>query len=215
MTGLRFCSLDRRVGVYNHHWTSVSVTEGSRPILPGAFPNTQRFERVRRIGSGAMGVVYEAFDKERSANVALKVLRLAPSGESVLRFKNEFRGLQGLEHPNLVRLYELIEADGQWFFTMELIDGVDFLEYVRPSGRPWEQMHHSEIQDASTLPVSSPLALQTMVGNSIVRKGYVRRQGKEVNYGRLRAGLIELAKGLIALHKAQKVHRDIKPSTYW
>jgi len=65
--------------------------------------------------------------------VALKTLRTL-SAEGILRFKNEFRALQDLSHPNLCTLGELISVGGQWFFTMELVAGVDFLTYVcRPS----------------------------------------------------------------------------------
>lgn len=87
---------------------------------------------VRRLGIGGMGVVYQAFDKEYNAEVALKVMRFAGDGEYVQRFKNEFRYLQGVRHPNLVRYLELVQEEGLWFFTMELVRGVDFLEWVRP-----------------------------------------------------------------------------------
>ncbi len=77
-----------------------------------------------------MGVVYEAEDLERGARVALKALKGA-TADTLYRFKNEFRALQGLEHPNLVSLGELIEDRGKWFFTMELVEGTDLLAHVR------------------------------------------------------------------------------------
>ena len=87
------------------------------------FPGTARFEVVRRIGAGGMGVVYEALDRERNTPVALKTLRhLTP--DSLIRFKHEFRALQDLHHDNLVSLGELFEHRGRWFFTMELVRGV-------------------------------------------------------------------------------------------
>jgi eukaryotic-like serine/threonine-protein kinase len=98
----------------------------------GTFAGTKRFEILARLGSGGMGVVYEALDRQRSTKVALKTLPgVSPDG--LLRLKNEFHALQGIHHPNLVTLGELICEDGQWFFTMELIEGQDFSSYVRPS----------------------------------------------------------------------------------
>src|SRR5262245_31943937 len=97
-----------------------------------SFHGLERFEVVRTLGQGGMGVVYEVHDREREANVALKTLPTF-SAENLRRLKAEFRALQHLTHPNLVALDELLEVDGTWFFTMELIRGVDFLEYVRPA----------------------------------------------------------------------------------
>src|SRR4051812_40433558 len=98
------------------------------------YPRTRRFEVIRVLGTGGMGVVYEAIDRERSSRVALKTLR-SLEAEALIRFKREFRALQDIQHPNLVSLGELLEEDGQIFFTMELVQGVDFIEYVRPRAR--------------------------------------------------------------------------------
>ena len=98
--------------------------------LESEFSGTGRFDVVRTLGSGGMGVVFEVIDRVREVRVALKTLRhLDP--RALYRFKREFRALHDLHHPNLVRIDELVEERGQWFFTMELVRGVDFLEYVR------------------------------------------------------------------------------------
>src|SRR5690606_20740947 len=94
---------------------------------------TGRFEIRRRLGAGGMGIVYEAFDREHDALVALKTLRDVDA-QSLYRFKREFRALQDLQHPNLVALGDLIAPDtptGIWCFTMELVRGVGFIRYVR------------------------------------------------------------------------------------
>jgi len=95
------------------------------------FHGTERFAVVQRIGAGGMGVVYEAFDRERQERVALKTLREF-DGATLYRFKQEFRSLSGILHPHLVPLYELVGEGDRWFFTMEFVEGaVDLLTYLR------------------------------------------------------------------------------------
>jgi eukaryotic-like serine/threonine-protein kinase len=89
----------------------------------------RRFDLRRRIGTGGMGEVFEAYDREHNEVVALKTLAHA-DGATVARFKREFRALQSIAHPHLVSLRELVRNGDQWFFTMELIDGGHFIEHV-------------------------------------------------------------------------------------
>src|SRR5262245_26256999 len=94
------------------------------------FQGTPRFGITRRLGEGGFGVVYEAFDRERQITVALKTLQRF-NADALYLFKREFRALADLSHPNLVALYELLAEEDQWFFTMELVRGVSFIEWVR------------------------------------------------------------------------------------
>jgi hypothetical protein len=102
------------------------------PDVP--FNGTARFALQRQLGAGAFGTVYQVWDRERQVTVAVKVLhRWKP--DLLFRFKREFRALIDVQHPHLVRLYELFSETDQWFFSMEFVDGENFLEYVRPGGR--------------------------------------------------------------------------------
>jgi hypothetical protein len=95
---------------------------------------TARYAVTRCIGQGAVGAVYEALDRERSRPVALKtLLRFSPT--ALYQFKQEFRTLAGVHHPNLVQLYELVATDERVFFAMELVRGSDFVTHVRASGK--------------------------------------------------------------------------------
>ncbi|NVB41898.1 protein kinase [Pseudenhygromyxa sp. WMMC2535] len=90
-----------------------------------------RFEIDRQLGVGGMGQVFAAQDLESGEVVALKYLERT-SASLLYRFKQEFRALAGVTHENLVALGELVVLPDQaTFFTMELVDGVPFDEYVR------------------------------------------------------------------------------------
>src|SRR5262245_24473605 len=101
---------------------------GSSPA-PGIFAGTQRYLPIRLLGAGGMGAVYEVEDRSTGARVALKVM-LANDAARLLRFKQEFRVVAELHHPNLVRLFDLGQHEGQWFFTMELVHGQSLAEVL-------------------------------------------------------------------------------------
>ncbi|TWU33851.1 Serine/threonine-protein kinase StkP [Novipirellula artificiosorum] len=92
------------------------------------------YHLVRELGQGGMGVVFEAVHAVRHDHTALKMLPKV-DGERLHHFKNEFRSLANINHPNLLGLHSL-ESDGeQWFFTMDLFHGTDFIDFVRPNGK--------------------------------------------------------------------------------
>jgi serine/threonine protein kinase/tetratricopeptide (TPR) repeat protein len=162
----------------------------------GTFQGTSRFRVVRQLGAGGMGVVYEALDVERNEHVALKTLE-DMDAEALLRFKREFRALHGLDHPNLVRLGELFEQDGRWFFTMELVPGEDFLSHVWTTN--WRAVHEEAASAATVRKINGP-------ASAPVTPTGVYDEVK------LRAAIRQLAAGLTAIHDVGHVHRDIKPS---
>lgn len=95
---------------------------------------TDRYQLLERVGEGAFGAVYRAWDRESGCEVALKLLQRI-NADALLQFKQEFRTAQEVEHPNLVRLHELFASGDTWYFVMEYVAGVDMLDHVRDALR--------------------------------------------------------------------------------
>ncbi len=107
-----------------------------------------------QLGQGGMGIVYKAIHVTQADEVALKLLPQV-DGNTLTQFKREFRSAADIHHPNLIGLHTL-EADGnQWFFTMDLIEGTDFLSYVRPD----DQLDEARLRNALGQLIAGVLAL--------------------------------------------------------
>jgi len=184
------------------------------------FEGNSRFAISRKLGEGGMGVVYEAYDRDRAISVALKtMLNLSP--QALLLFKQEFRSLAGIVHPNLISLYELFAEGEVWFFTMELLKGSNLIETLRsgcsdckfsgPSGSDaQEEALDPTLSSAAVVPAFSPCGDSHSLDAPIVREPVVRGTAPEA--AALRNVMLQVARGLVAVHGAGKLHRDIKPS---
>jgi hypothetical protein len=84
-----------------------------------------RYRINATIGAGGMGEVYRATDTKLGRDVALKVLpaEMASSPERLERFQREAKALAALDHPGIVGVYSVEEADGVHFLTMQLVEG--------------------------------------------------------------------------------------------
>jgi eukaryotic-like serine/threonine-protein kinase len=166
-----------------------------------------RFTIQERLGGGGMGVVYRAFDRERGETIALKTMRRVDP-MALYRFKNEFRTLADLTHQNLVNLFELIAVGDLWFFTMELIEGLDFISFVRQ-----ELMQPDRSEATAQGKLDGQRLKATEAGEAAAPAREPRAGGlSPAMVDRLRGALRQLAEGLYALHQVGKLHRDVKPS---
>ncbi len=97
-----------------------------------------RFVLEHMVGEGAFGQVFAALDTRRRARVAVKVLTRT-DGPAIARFKRELRVLTDLQHPNVVRVYELVREGDRWLLSMELVPGRD-LPTLAPSLERWAEL---------------------------------------------------------------------------
>ena len=83
-----------------------------------------RYQIVKELGRGGMGVVYEAVDPKLKRNVALKIIgQTIMDDRSRIRFEREASLMARLDHTNIVKIFDIGEEHGRYFFTMELLSG--------------------------------------------------------------------------------------------
>lgn len=168
---------------------------------PGTVLMGGRFVIERQLGEGGMGVVYEARDEKMGSRVALKALsRVDPAG--IYQFKREFRSLADIVHDHLVTLHELFAEHQDWFFTMELVDGVPFTEYVRMD--PVVGFEDTVSSNARTAALHETVEISAGLARSPSAASF--------RESLLRDAVRQLADGVQAIHRAGKLHRDLKPS---
>jgi Protein kinase domain len=119
---------------------AITVASATKAAAPFRFRSGQlladRYRIVSILGRGGMGEVYRADDLALGVPVALKFLpsSVAASDERLARFRKEIAAARQVSHPNVCRVYDIAEADGQVFLSMEFITG-DTLAALRQSGR--------------------------------------------------------------------------------
>jgi serine/threonine-protein kinase len=96
-----------------------------------------RYHVESLLGSGGMGKVYKARDRELDRTVAIKVLRpdLMTDAMAMQRFKHELLLASSISHPNILRIHDLGEYNGVKFITMAYVDGGDLTQVMRKEGR--------------------------------------------------------------------------------
>jgi eukaryotic-like serine/threonine-protein kinase len=116
--------------------TSTRTPTPSSTLEPGRVLGS-RYEIIQMLGEGGMGAVYKARDRELDRFVALKVIRpeFAQSADTLHRFKQELILARQVTHRNVIRIFDLGEAEGTKFITMEYVDGRDLKSVLRESGK--------------------------------------------------------------------------------
>jgi serine/threonine protein kinase/Tol biopolymer transport system component len=111
---------------------------------------------VKELGSGGMGVVYEAEDSRLGRRVALKFLpgELERDPRALERFKQEARAASALNHPNICTIYAIEECDGQSFIAMELLEGQSLGDKIDGHPLPLDKILDIGIQITEALDVA-------------------------------------------------------------
>ncbi len=159
-------------------------------VSPGAVI-AGRFEVVKRIGAGGMGMVFTAIDRELNDNVvALKLLlpHLASDEQVFKRFLNEVLVARSLSHPNICRLHDIGKAEsGYYYISMEYVDGVSLKERIAPEGDP----SAASTTQMNFTPLTFEEAIQIF---SDVTNGVAYAHSKEVIHRDLKPGNVLISK---------------------
>lgn len=150
-----------------------------------------RFEIQERVGSGGMGLVYRATDRELNDEVALKLLHEhLQQDESIFRrFRNEVLVARSLSHPNIVRTHDIGTIEnGPSYISMEFVRGKSLREFLE------ERSAESSLREASDFEETLPVLIQILAGISYAHgKGIIHRDLKPANVIISDSGEVKLA----------------------
>ncbi len=120
-------------------WTEgqAKVSRSISLVLPEGLEIGHRYRIVRLLGVGGMGSVYRVHDRELDRDVALKLIRadIAENASTIERFKREIQLSSKVTHRNVLRVYDLGQADGIRFLTMQFVDGEDLSHVLKREGK--------------------------------------------------------------------------------
>ncbi len=133
--------------------TSSEISDSQTPDRLAKGTRLGDFEILSLLGAGGMGEVYRASDLKLGREVALKVLPLemATDPARLKRFQREARAVAALNHPHIVTIHSVEEAEGRHFLTMELVEGVALSQLIPREGLPLDKFFELAIPLADAL----------------------------------------------------------------
>ncbi len=109
--------------------------------MPTTFMNVAtalegRFQILKELGRGGMGIVFHAYDKELKEQVAIKILSplLSNDPDALERLKREVSAARRITHPNVIRIHDISEVNGLHFISMEYFHGTSLKEHIKRNG---------------------------------------------------------------------------------
>ena len=152
-------------------------------VVPSVAP---RYRILREVGRGGMGVVYEAEDLKLHRTVALKFLPedLTASEEDITRFQQEAEAISALNHPHIATIYDIDEAEGRKFLTLEFLSGGTLKSKVKQF-----------LADGREIPIGEVLEFGIQISEGLAhahREGIIHRDIKTDNVMLTRDGSAKL-----------------------
>ncbi len=174
-------------------------------ITQGVFI-ADRYEVIDRVGSGGMSDVYRAKDHILGREVAIKILKQEFSEDAtfVAKFRTEAQSAAGLEHANIVNIYDVGSENGMYFIVMEYVEGITLKTYIEKKG----QLNFKEA-----------ISIAIQVGRGIEaahQKGIIHRDIKPQNIIISTEGKVKVTDfGIARAASSNTIHADVMGSVHY
>ncbi len=165
-----------------------------------------RYEVLDKVGAGGMSDVYKAMDHSLGREVAIKVLKQEYAADSgfVSKFRQEAQAAAGLEHPNIVNIYDVGAENGMYYIVMEYVEGITLKTYISKKG----QLTYNEV-----------ISIAIQVGRGIEaahKKEIVHRDIKPQNIIISKEGKVKVTDfGIARAATANTINADIMGSVHY
>ena len=165
-----------------------------------------RYEILDKIGTGGMSDVYKAMDHILGREVAVKVLKqeFAEDVTFVTKFRSEAQSAAGLEHPNIVNIYDVGSENGMYYIVMEYVEGITLKTYIEKKG----QLNFKEA-----------ISIAIQVGRGIEaahNKGIIHRDIKPQNIIISTEGKVKVTDfGIARATSSNTIHADVMGSVHY